>query len=49
MQQVDIDDVTDWMGPATVKRSLSGALDAEHVAINYYELDPGESFAFGYH
>lgn len=49
MQTVDIDEVSDWMGPATAKRSVSGALGAEDVALNYYELEPGESFAFGYH
>lgn len=48
MEKVRIDDVDDRMGPADVKRPLSRALGAEHVAINYYELDPGESFAFGY-
>lgn len=49
MQHITVDDVDDWMGPADVKRSLGTALGAEDVAINYYELDPEESFAFGYH
>jgi uncharacterized cupin superfamily protein len=49
MQRVDIDEVSNWMGPAAVKRSVSDALGAEDVALNYYELEPGESFAFGYH
>ena len=49
MQRTRIEDVDSWMGPASVKRSLTRALGAEDVAINYYELDPGESFAFGYH
>ncbi|MFP4625061.1 MAG: cupin domain-containing protein [Natronomonas sp.] len=49
MQRIDIEDVDDWMGPATVKRPLGEALGTEAMAINYYELDPGESFAFGYH
>lgn len=49
MQHVRVDEVDDWMGPADVKRSLSTALGAEDVAINYFELSPGESFAFGYH
>lgn len=49
MQRIDIEDVDDWMGPATVKRPLGEALGTEEMAINYYELDPGESFAFGYH
>lgn len=49
MQKVRIEDVEDRMGPADVKRPLSRALGAEHVVVNYYELAPGESFAFGYH
>jgi len=49
MERVRIDDVDDWIGPADVKRPVGRALGAEHAAINYYELDPGESFAFGYH
>ena len=49
MKQVALDDVDTRMGPADVKRPLSTALDAERVAINYYELGPGDSFGFGYH
>jgi quercetin dioxygenase-like cupin family protein len=49
MQQIRIEDIDSWMGPASVKRPLSQELDAEHVAINYYELEPGETFGFGYH
>jgi len=49
MEHVDVDDIDSWMGPASVKRPVSRALGAEHVAINYYELAPGEAFGFGYH
>lgn len=49
MQKARIEDIDSWLGPASVKRSLTKALGAEDVSINYYELDPGESFAFGYH
>lgn len=49
MEKVAIEELDDWMGPAAVKRSLGRALGAEDVAVNYYELEPGESFAFGYH
>lgn len=49
MEKVAIEEQNDWMGPATVKRPLGEALGTEDVAINYYELEPGESFAFGYH
>ena len=37
------------MGPAADKRALSSALDTESVALNYYELAPGDTFGFGYH
>jgi mannose-6-phosphate isomerase-like protein (cupin superfamily) len=49
MRKTRIEEVDSWMGPASVKRSLTGALGTEDVAINYYELEPDESFAFGYH
>lgn len=49
MEKADIEELDSWMGPASVKRSLTKGLGAEDVAINYYELEPGESFAFGYH
>jgi len=49
MRKAQIKGIDSWMGPAGVERSLTKALGAEDVAINYYELDPGESFAFGYH
>jgi uncharacterized cupin superfamily protein len=49
MEKVRIDDVNRRIGPASVKRPLTDAIDAAHVALNYYELAPGESFAYGYH
>jgi uncharacterized cupin superfamily protein len=49
MRKARIGEIDSWMGPASVKRSLTGALGTEDVAMNYYELEPGESFAFGYH
>lgn len=49
MEQVSIDSVENRMGPHAVKRPLSRALDAEYHALNYYELEPGDSFGFGYH
>lgn len=49
MEHVDIEELDDWMGPATVKRPLGKALGTEDMALNYYELAPGDSFAFGYH
>jgi mannose-6-phosphate isomerase-like protein (cupin superfamily) len=49
MEHTRIENINSWMGPATGKRSLSKALGAEHVSLNQYILEPGESFAFGYH
>ena len=49
MERVRIEDVESRMGPADVKRPLTDALGATDLALNYYELAPGESFAFGYH
>lgn len=49
MQKVKIDEIKGWMGPAEEKKSLTKALGLEDVALNYYVLEPGDSFAFGYH
>jgi len=49
VEQISIDEIDSWMAPASVKRPLGDALDAEAVALNYYELEPGETFGFGYH
>ncbi|SFR87897.1 Cupin domain protein [Halomicrobium zhouii] len=49
MEKVTLDAVDSRMGPADVKRPLSNALDTDDVAVNYYELAPGDSFGFGYH
>ncbi|ELZ21979.1 cupin domain-containing protein [Natrinema limicola] len=49
MKHVSLDDVDRWMSPAESKRSLSNALEADHLALNHYILEPGESFGFGYH
>jgi uncharacterized cupin superfamily protein len=49
MEHTSLDDIDSWMSPATAKRSISNALGAEHLALNHYELAPGETFGFGYH
>jgi uncharacterized cupin superfamily protein len=49
MDRARVEDVDDWIGPADVKRPLGRALGLEGAALNYYELAPGDSFAFGYH
>ncbi|WP_267641524.1 cupin domain-containing protein [Haloarchaeobius amylolyticus] len=49
MEKVTIADVNSRMGPAAVKRRLTDALGATDMALNYYELAPGDSLGFGYH
>lgn len=49
MERARIEDVQNFFGPATVKRSLSRALDTTELAINYFELEPGDALSFGYH
>jgi uncharacterized cupin superfamily protein len=49
MEKATIDDLDNWMGPASVKRPLGKALGTEHMGMRFYELEPGESTAFGYH
>lgn len=45
----DIENIPNPLGVNTVRKPLSGALDAEHVAVTYYKLDPGEAFSGGMH
>lgn len=49
MERVTIDGIDDRVGPADVLRPLTGPLDCTDLAINYYELAPGDSFAYAYH
>ncbi|TQQ83095.1 cupin domain-containing protein [Halonotius terrestris] len=49
MNKVRIDALDDRSGPADVARPITNAIGAESIALNYYELAPGESFAYGYH
>lgn len=49
MQKVRIEDVDNSVQPAAVMRPLSEPLGTTDLAINYYELEPGDSFAFAYH
>jgi len=37
------------MGVHSVRRPVSDALGTEHFAMNYFELQPGESFSGGMH
>lgn len=49
METIHIDDVDNRVSSASVQRSLTDPLGTENLALNYYELAPGESFAYGYH
>jgi quercetin dioxygenase-like cupin family protein len=49
MEKVTIEDVESRAGPADVRRPLTSPLGATDLAVNYFELAPGDSFAFGYH
>ncbi len=49
MERKAIADVENWIAPAAEKRPVGRALGADQVAVNYYRLDPGDAFGFGYH
>lgn len=49
MEHVSISEIDRMTSPASVKKPLTEALGATDVAINYYELAPDETLAFGYH
>jgi len=49
MEKVRIEEVANSVQPAAVMRPLTEHLGATDLAINYYELEPGDSFAFAYH
>ncbi|MFC4356999.1 cupin domain-containing protein [Halobium salinum] len=49
MRRQVLDEMESRMGPASVVRPLTDALGLTDVALNYYELDPEESFAYGFH
>lgn len=49
MEKVTIDEVANFPWAAETIRRLSEPLGAEHVVVNHYELENGDSFAFAYH
>jgi uncharacterized cupin superfamily protein len=49
MRKRDVTEMDARMGPASVIRPLTDALGLSDFAMNYYELEPGESFAYGFH
>jgi quercetin dioxygenase-like cupin family protein len=49
MKKITIDAIESVPGPAAVEKKLTKPLGASQLAFTYYELDQGESSAFGYH
>ena len=49
MERVAIDDLENAVQPAAVMRQLTDPLGCTDLALNYYELAPGDSFAFAFH
>lgn len=52
MRKVAIEDVDIELSPLgvhSVRRPVSDALETDHFAMNYFELEPGESFSGGLH
>ena len=49
MNTVRLSDLDSLFSPAAVKLPVGDALEATNLAMNYYELAPGEQFGVGYH
>ncbi|WP_254840173.1 cupin domain-containing protein [Natronomonas marina] len=52
MRKVAVDEVDNERSPLgvhSVRRPVSDALGTDHFAMNYFELEPGESFSGGLH
>jgi uncharacterized cupin superfamily protein len=49
VNHVRIGDVRNDVQPAAVMRKLTEPLGLTDLAVNHYELEPGDSFAFAYH
>ena len=52
MEKVEINEVRNEVNPMEVhevRRPVSDALGTDHFAMNYFELEPGESFSGGLH
>ena len=45
----DVDVVTNPMGVHDIRKPVSRALGTDHVAMNYFELAPGDAFSGGLH
>ncbi len=49
VNHVRLDDIDSYTAPAAVFRPLSSALETDDVALNYFELEAGDSFGYCYH
>lgn len=49
MEKLAVEDVDNDINPAAVRRRLTDPLGLSDFAMNYYELEPGDSFAYAYH
>jgi len=49
MEHLSVTDVESQPSAAAERRAIGPAIGLEGAALNYYELAPGDSFAFGYH
>ncbi|MFC6952490.1 cupin domain-containing protein [Halorubellus litoreus] len=49
MKKVSVDELESRMGPGSVRASLAKPLGLANLGANHYELEPGESLAFGVH
>lgn len=49
MESVPFEAIENSIQPAAIMRQLTEPLGLTDVAVNYYELEPGDSFAFAYH
>jgi len=49
MQKVSVDDLDNDPRVADVQKHLTDPLSLSDMALNYYELEPGESFSGGMH
>ncbi len=49
MEHLSVTDVDSQPSAAAERRAIGPAVGLEGAALNYYELAPGDSFAFGYH
>lgn len=46
MEKICIDEIDNSVQPPAVMRHLTGPLGVTDLAINYDDLEPGDSFAF---